>query len=476
MPPCTGLSGIEMQGRKQQLLKRHRRNKRIAVLVAINIFLVIGLLAPWWSLPLLVLLAWVAHEAWFADHLFYSPDEDYHYVFAPDTPNAVARVVDGYLQLDGDLPEADTLILQWHVRCTWLGRWLDPAVRLGDDRQDFERGVAGVRYLNLSGQYQALRSGQIKLRGRLCQLASSGRVWAFANPDYTRQSMMVIAPHADDAELAAFGQYSRCADVSIVTLTQGEIEAEHFQRLGLDKAAAARLKGRLRTWDSLCVPLWGNVPISRCVQLGYYCLQLPGMAQEPDQAKASRESGETDVRLARRHNTVALPSDVDGQPTWNNLVADLIALIEHFRPQVVVTPHPQLDPHADHIAATQALETAVSRSAHKPSTLLMYANHLPDNDRWPMGLAGAGIALPPAMQALPADGLWSPCLSPAQQIDKAMALGMQHDLQVPLTLKKRIRRLIQLVLAGRRWPRSGEDEFFRKAVRRHELFWVRALR
>jgi len=35
--------------------------------------------------------------------------------------------------------------------------------------------------------------------------------------------------------------------------------------------------------------------------------------------------------------------------------------------------------------------------------------------------------------------------------------------------------LIQCVLAGRRWPATGEDEFFRKAVRRHELFWVRHL-
>ena len=53
---------------------------------------------------------------------------------------------------------------------------------------------------------------------------------------------------------------------------------------------------------------------------------------------------------------------------------------------------------------------------------------------------------------------------------------MQHDLTVPLPAKKRLRRLIQRALAGRRWPAFGEDEFFRKAVRRHELFWVRPLR
>lgn len=86
-----------------------------------------------------------------------------------------------------------------------------------------------------------------------------------------------------------------------------------------------------------------------------------------------------------------------------------------------------------------------------------------------------GIALPPVFASLPADGLWSPCLSPAQQLDKAMALAMQHDLQGRLPLKKRLRRLIQCVLSGRRWPITGANEFFRKAVRRHELFWVRHL-
>ena len=72
--------------------------------------------------------------------------------------------------------------------------------------------------------------------------------------------------------------------------------------------------------------------------------------------------------------------------------------------------------------------------------------------------------------------VWSPVLSAQTQLDKAMALGMQHDLLVPPPLKKRLRRLLQSVLTGRRWPVTGEDEFFRKAVRRHELFFVKDLR
>lgn len=464
-----------MSGRKQQLLKRHRQRKRLVVTGALLAALLFGIFIAWWPLPLLLLLGWIAHEAWFADHLFYAPSDDYRYDFPADTPRFPVSLADGALHVSGDFGAAQTLVLQVRVQSRWLGRLLDPQVWVGDDRQDFERGVAGERFINLSGQGQALAAGTLTVRGRFCRLAPTAVLHAMSNPDFAEQSLLIIAPHADDAELAAFGLYSRAPEVSIVTLTQGEIEAEAFQSMGLDAAQAALLKGRLRSWDSLAVPLWGGVPQQRCVQLGYYCLQLGAMADQPEQAFGSRESGQRDIRTVRQHNSVSLPGDADGQPTWRNLVADLTRLLELHRPQVVLTPHPELDPHSDHVASTRALMEAIELSAWRPHSLLLYANHLHDNDRWPMGPADYGIALPPSIEPLPADRLWSPQLDAATRLDKAMALGMQHDLQGRPPLKRRVRRTLQRLLAGRRWPRTGEDEFFRKAVRRHELFWVRPL-
>lgn len=464
--------------RKQQLLKRHRRNKRVGLLIGLLLLIASGVLLAWWLPPVLAVLGWVAHEAWFADHLFYSPKDDYQYSFAPDTERVAVRlegerlVVDQPPSLTGD----ETLILAVRIKAGILGRFVDPFVQLfaaqTTDKQTFERGVNGLRYLNLSGFASSLASGTLRLQGRFCRVAGEPVLWVFRQPDYRDQRVMVIAPHADDAELAAFGLYSQATEAWIVTLTAGEIEAGHYQQMGLGRAEAARLKGRLRAWDSLVVPRWAGVPEAHCAQLGYFCLQLPAMQAAPDQPVASREADLSDIRLFRQLNPFALPGDLDGAPTWNNLLADLRALILRARPEVMVLPHPAIDPHPDHICAHAAVLEALQGLEWQPTTILGYANHLHDNDRWPMGDSGDGIALPPVFD--PALVL-QPCslsLTLAQQHDKAMALGMMHDLQPRAALKRRVRRSIQQLLAGRKPSPYGENEFFRKAVRRHELFWL----
>ncbi|QHF42697.1 PIG-L family deacetylase [Pseudomonas sp. S35] len=461
--------------RKQQLLKRHRRNKRVGVLIGLLLLVVIGVWVVWWLPLVLGVLAWVAHEAWFADHLFYAPGDDYRYRFCADAEVTGVHLEGGQLRVDQPVDGAATLVLAITVKSRWLGRFFDPVVEISGadslDRQAFERGVNGVRYLNLSGLAQDLKVGELRLRGRFCRVQGVPRLWAWANPDYSAQRVMVIAPHADDAELAAFGLYSQAQKPWVVTLTAGEIEAEHYQQMGLDPVEASRIKGRLRAWDSIAVPRWAGVPEAQCVQLGYFCLQLPAMRATPELPVASREADLMDVRLFRQFNAFPLPADQDGSPTWHNLLADLRQLLLMARPQVIVLPHPVLDPHPDHICAQQAVIEALQGLEWQPTTLLGYANHLHDNDRWPMGDAGAGIALPPQFD----DTLeLRPCslsLSLAQQRDKAMALGMMHDLQPAPPFKRRVRRWLQRVLAGRARSPYGENEFFRKAVRRHELFW-----
>jgi LmbE family N-acetylglucosaminyl deacetylase len=326
--------------RKQQLLRRHRRNKRVGLLLALVVLVSLGVAVAWWLPLVLAVLGWIAHEAWFADHLFYSPRDDYQYSFPPFTQQPKVHLNAGRLRLDEGviLDDGATLILALRIKSTWLGRFIDPLVELSGgerDLQTFERGVNGLRYLNLSEQGPALSRGELRLRGRHC-----------------------------------------------------------------------RLQG-----------------------------------------------------------------DADGAPTWNNLLADLRELLLKARPEVIVLPHPTLDPHPDHLCAHHAVLQALEGLEWQPTTLLGYANHLHDNDRWPMGDAGTGIALPPYFEpAQPMQPVSLPLALPGQR-DKAMALGLMHDLQPRAPFKRRLRRGIQRLLAGRTGSPYGENEFFRKAVRRHELFW-----
>lgn len=125
--PCTGVPGVS---RKQQLLKRHRRNKRLGLLAGLVALVCLGVFA-WWWLPLLLLpLLWAAHEAWFADHLFYAPNEDYVYHFGDQTRESPVSWRDGRLKADALLQGDETLILEVRLKSGWLGRFLDPCVHL----------------------------------------------------------------------------------------------------------------------------------------------------------------------------------------------------------------------------------------------------------------------------------------------------------------------------------------------------------
>src|SRR5471032_3641589 len=137
--------------RKQQLLKRHRRTKRLGLLIALVLLIVVGMLVAWWLPLVLAVLGWVAHEAWFADHLFYSPKDDFQYRFPAENELAGVRLEGEHLQLDAPvtLQGDETLVLAVSLKSSFMGRFFDPVVELSGadaaDSQAFERGVGGVQ-------------------------------------------------------------------------------------------------------------------------------------------------------------------------------------------------------------------------------------------------------------------------------------------------------------------------------------------
>jgi hypothetical protein len=472
-----------MMSEKQLLLKQHRQKKRIVVAIAAFGVILSGVLFFWWLPFPLAIVGFVIHEVWLSDHQFYASGQDYQFEF-PESAIAINVVLqgDGRLVLSRpvDIALTDTVILAVSLSATLLGRVLDPSIVLSDGHsmhtQTFERSTDGLRYLNLTGFSQAILDSSLNIGARYCRFTQSGRLWIFKHPDFLQKRLLVVAPHADDAELAAFGMYSQAKEVWLVTLSAGEIEAGKYKKMTGSSVAAAFLKGRLRAWDSVVVPRWARIPGKHCFQLGYFCLQFPAMQASPELPIGSREAALFDTRPFRIYNETSLPGDANGLPTWNMLKEDLYKIIDLARPEVIVLPHPSLDPHPDHVCAYQVMtEVLMDVNCHQPQSILCYANHLHITDRWPMGPAHEGVALPPHFQESTVGIPYSIVLNEELQCDKAMALGMMHDLQCQLNFKKRLRRRLQTIFTGRRWPSYGDDEFFRKAVRQHELFWVQKI-
>jgi len=425
-------------------------------------------------LAFLVVL-FIANELFLADHNFYNPKSDYLYSFDSSETLAAEWSADGsQLKPSWHVGDSDTALLAIEVHHQFLGKLLDSFVTLssaGIERQQyFERSVNGLRYLNIS---EFIHTDEpIVIKGSHCQLtAANSQVHLFANPTLENKKLLVLAPHADDAEIAAFGLYSP-NNSAIVTLTAGEVDASAYESTYTNTEQASLLKGRLRAWDSMAVPQWAGLKADDVIQLGYFCLRLKAMHDAPNELIASKTAGVADTRIFREFNTQALATDSHGQSNWLSLIADLVECIERTKPDVIVTPHLQLDPHEDHQYTSVALQQALMQSNHQPSDIYFYANHLVTSGIFPFGPVHSLASLVPNVdESLSLGSVVSIPLTMDMQKNKAASLAMMHDLQTPLRWKKRLRFKLQAWFIGRPLSPYGEDEFFRKAISSNELFY-----
>jgi LmbE family N-acetylglucosaminyl deacetylase len=465
-------------------LKKQKRANQIKGLLFLVVFIVTAVLGYYWLALLLGGLFYIAHQVLWSDHLFFDPKSDYQYSFDSAQTYSV-EINNNKLAwpeelLSGFTPEVGqvTAFIKVRVKSHWTGKFFDPYITLGkgqgQNQQFFERGCDGIRYINVTdfllasdGSWQA----SIEFNSRYCDLMGEAELQLFQHEDFRKKRMLIIAPHADDAEIAAFGLYSQAEDVHIVTLTAGELGERDFQHVYSDQQQAAQLKGSLRAWDSVAIPRWGGVTEDRVVNLGYFCLRLKAMHDAPGSVVPSKAAGIETTEIFRRYNKLELPSDGDYRSTWTNLIGDLSYLIDHIKPEVIVTPHLQLDPHEDHHYGTLAVKEAVAGLELKSVEWLYYANHFVHTDIYPYGPAHSLAGLPVNFDVnVEANSLVALGMNQDMQKHKAMSLAMQHDLQAPLAAKKRLRKWLQEKLVGRVRSPYGQDEYFRKAIKAHELF------
>jgi len=457
--------------------KRKNQIKAVSILIIVSVLW----LAGHHVMALIVLpLSYVIHEILWSDHIFYDPRQDYSFNLLADSRQPLLLVGER-LQLPAGLEKEDTHLIEVRVKAKTMGCFFDPYVEFivesgqqkdkqkKSARQYFERKSAGIRYLNVSHLLED-HHGVLIVTAHYCTLDSSMNILSFKNPLVGKNKIMVIAPHADDAELAAFGLYSQ-HNSFIVTLTAGEIEAEYYEHLTNDKAEASRFKGRLRSWDSIVVPKWGGVSDKNVMQLGYFCLTLEQMYQHKDIPVKSHAASLNDIRYFRIFNPQTLESDCNGLPTWNNLVQDLAELMQQFKPEIIVTPHLAMDPHKDHRYATMACVEACEKCKISPECFLLYANHYQYTDMFPFGLSGSIFSLPPSFTPGHGMKIFSYFVDRKSRQEKMAAVAMMHDLRTPRGIKKKIRQILQNILLGRDKIQYGDDDYFRKSIRRNELFY-----
>jgi hypothetical protein len=437
-----------------------------------------------------------------------------------------------------DLPpgverEGQSVFLHLPVASTLLGRLFDPSIAVafragagnpvapraaGDDLpfappevgawqfQCFERGARGMRYLNLSPLFarraaapeEAEARGRIELRGRFLRWSARGALLLFppVPAEVEEGCCLVLAPHPDDAEIAAFGMYARRPKRAwVVTVTAGELGSAALSPL-IATDARARWLGDLRVHDSLSIPPGlAGVPPAQCGNLVYPDGQLEEMWRAPDQPFALHCEAELPRAVLRARNppnllAPGLAERVSPGCTWNGLVAELGRLLESVKPGVVLCPHPLIDTHADHVFTAVALEAALRGlpTPHPHPAIWLYAVHVRDLPMHPFGPPEALASLPPAGGASSelvgggnasslADAIVSLPLSLDLRRAKYLAIESAHDLRHQEALAPRtfaqvfrlIKREISSYLAS--LPPNPQS-FLRRAPRPNEIYYL----
>lgn len=403
----------------------------------------------------------------------YALKQDYRYDLGATAEETIqVRLNAGRCTFDGD--EGSTLIAQCSVKGSWVSLLFQPYIETecgGKTRRHyFEHGGQGIRYIDLSDHLDG-KSGEVLFRAHRCRMDDAITFYRFSRPFDANATVLVLAPHADDAEIAAFGLYSS-HNAYIVTTTAGEEGKCDYCDLFESKQEGIKAKGLLRLHDALHIPELGGVGVERCAALGYFGVTLKQMHDAPQEKAVSKSSGVETIDLFRRTAHTGFIQNDAPEATWESLLRDLQSALEQLRPDVVVTPHPKFDSHSDHRYTTVALVEAMRRTAFH-GRILTYTNHHVVAEPYPFGPMFSTSMLPPWFDApLRTDALFSHPLSRPQQLEKFYALEAMHDLRdatMALSLSKtwkQLRRLLRRDLGGR------DKSYFRRAVRNNELFFV----
>src|SRR5262249_18332044 len=154
--------------------------------------------------------------------------------------------------------------------------------------------------------------------------------------------------------------------------------------VSLSRSAVANM----RVWDSLTIPQFGGVPAERAINLCLPDGRLREMYLQPNRDFQGEGNDALNFAALRRMNRSPLIQD-DAACTWKSLVRDLCGIIANVKPTIVVAPHPNLDPHPDHLFATVALGEALESAGAATGRMFLKTVHNRRSELWPFGPAGS---------------------------------------------------------------------------------------
>jgi LmbE family N-acetylglucosaminyl deacetylase len=301
-------------------------------------------------------------------------------------------------------------------------------------------------------------------------------LYLFSNRIIKQSTVLVLSPHPDDAEIAAYGLYSKANDSTtfIATITAGEAGAKTYDELYEDDLTHFTKKGELRVWNSIVIPMLGGILPGHAVNLGYFDGMLSDMYNTPGDIIASRSLHSSDINRFRKMNYSNTLVDSVGASSWNNLVSDLSKLIMAIHPDIIVSPYPANSNHPDHKLTTVALFEAIRNTGLKKGEVYLYANdNIPGGNFYPYGYIYSSILLPPHFKkSLYFNSIYCQSLSLNEQNDKLLALEAMNDLRPDTewrSSKGSIRKAARTTFKNM----FGLDRsYYRRAIRSNEVFFV----
>lgn len=367
----------------------------------------------------------------------------------------------------------DTALLGVHIRtdAAVASPYVEIAAGNTTDRQYFPPGDAGERWLNVTFVRGAMVGTRIALRGEgVTFTAPAASLRLFDGGFDLSRSILVLAPHPDDAEIAAFGLYAY-RNASVVTVTAGNAGAATYEAVFDEPGDHYLFKGRIRVIDSITVPWQGRIPPERAFNMGYFDARLAEMHDKRDATIPEMYRSNTDINVYRRENVGSLLPLRPRESKWSHLVEDVLTVLKKVKPVVIAAPHPQLDTHRDHQFTTVALSEALARW-DRPVTLLLYTNHA-DRNRYPYGPAGTLMSLPPPPEGnVVFDRVYSHPVPPALQRIKLFALESMHDLRFSPTRQFQLAREEPRAMSPEKPGPEPDITYLRRGPRSNELFYV----